>query len=139
MLEFQTPPPRITGSHCAKLLAQEFWHGGECVSPANVLYIQTDDESWHRIAIDSGVVFWRVETTPSVPGASDDPGEYGSHPLVDIGERHKLLGRRLESVDTVDASDASEMHFRFDDGRSLVLIHRRDVDATSLEIRAPAA
>ena len=139
MLEFQTPAPRIAGSHCAKVLAQEFWFAGERVSPANVLHLQTDDGSWHRISIDSGVVFWRVEPTPSVPLVPEDSEEYGSHPLVDVGARHKLLGRRLERLEVVDGPLTGELQFHFDDGRSLVLIHRREVDATELEIRAPAA
>ena len=139
MLEFNAPLPRLAGARCSALLAQEFWHAGERVSPANALFLAVEGGAWHRIAIDCGIVFWRIETEPSLPGPEMDSDQYGQHPLVDIGAQYGLVGRQIQDVWAAQQREGDELLIQFENGPVVVLRALRDRDVTDLEIRAPAA
>ena len=139
MLEFQTPIPDLTGARCAALLVQEFWYAGKRVSPANVLFLAIQGGAWHRIAVDAGVVFWRVEAAPSLPTPEMDSEQYGQHPLVDIGVQNDLVGRQIQGVWATEHLDADEVLIQFRGGPAVVLRALPGRDVTDLEIRAPAA
>ena len=139
MLEFQSEVPDLRGARCEALIAQEFWYAGERVSSASVLYLKTEAAGWHRVAIDGGVLFWRVEAEPSFPRREDSGEEFGQHPLVDLGERHALVGRQIERVRVVEAPEVNELQFEFSDGIVVALRDFPGRDATDLEIRPPAA
>jgi hypothetical protein len=139
VIELQSPIPDLAGAHCEALIAQEFWHGGERVSPANVLFLKTEAGSWQRIVLDAGVLFWRTEAEPSFPTPADDSPEYGQHPLVDLAARHGLVGRRIEAVRVAERPDGDELQLEFSEGVVVALRDLRDQDATDLEIRVPAA
>lgn len=135
MFEFQQPIPPICGIRCTAVLAQEFWHGDECVSPANVLFLGLENGEWHRIAIDYRMVFWRIENTPSMPRPEDDSAEYGRHPVVDRGTKHDLIGRRIAAIRESESADAIELLIEFENGPTLALRDLRDRDATDLDTR----
>ena len=61
------------------------------------------------------------------------------HPLVDLGARHGLVGRRIEAVHMAERPDADEPQLEFNGGVVVALRDLSDRDATDLEIRAPAA
>src|SRR5690349_9428894 len=139
MIELQSPIPDLVGAHCEALIAQEFWYGGERVSPANVLFLKTRAGSWQRIVLDGGVLFWRTEAEPSFPTLADDSPEYGQHPLVDLAAQHALVGRRIEGVRVAEHTGADELQLEFSGGVVVALRELSGQDATDLEIRAPAA
>jgi hypothetical protein len=142
MLEFQSEAPDLVGSRCAGVLAQEFWYEGERVSPANVLFLGVESPKgpvWHRIVLDSGLVFWRVERAPSLLRSDDDSSQYGLHPIVDLGARHGFIGRQIAAVRVMETPDADELLLEFEGAPTLALRDVRSQDATELEIRPPAA
>jgi hypothetical protein len=142
MLEFLVEAPDLAGARCAGVLAQEFWYAGRRVSPANVLFVcveGADGLAWHRIALDVGLVFWRVEHAPSLPTSRDDSDLYGEHPVVNLGALYGLVGRRIVAVRAVEAADADELLFVFEDGPTIALRDVRGIDATDMEVRSPAA
>ena len=142
MLEFQTEAPDLVGARCAGVLAQEFWHAGERVSPANVLFLGVESPegpAWHRIVLDSGLMFWRVERAPSLPRTDDDSPQYGQHPVVDLGARHGFIGRRIAAVRVIETADADELLLEFEGAPTLALRDVHNQEATDLEIRPPAA
>jgi hypothetical protein len=100
--------PSIVGSPCEELLAQEYWHKGELVEPANVIYPRFGG-AWHRLCLDSPVVFWRRIPAPDPP-----TGEEGSaYPLVDLGKRCGVRGIVLDRLEVTSIEGGSEVRFGF--------------------------
>ncbi len=138
MIKFQSPIPDLTGARCRSLLAQEFWHNGKQVSAGNVLFLAVEGGAWHRIVLDGGTGFWRVEAEPSLPGPEMDSEEYGQYPVTDIGAKYGLVGRKIISVRLQDTLEAAELLIDFDDGTTLALRDLLEGDETNFEIRVPA-
>ena len=124
MLSFRDDIPQIAGRVCQSLKVQEYWHRGELVDGANVLFLQLDGGIWHRFFIDAGVVFWR---TVEMPDEKPDDG-FDRYPQADLGFRHDLIGKKLERVSTIDLPGGGEIRIEFEGGATLLL---RDVDDQS--------
>src|ERR1700730_14892436 len=98
MLDFHDPIPEIAHQACRALIAQEYWHHGELVCGANVLFLRLDDDMWHRFFSDAGVVFWKTVEAPEPPEEDGD----NRYPHTDIARLHGLTGKRLSSISTAD-------------------------------------
>jgi hypothetical protein len=98
-------PPDLAGLVCQGLIAEGFVCEGEIVTDTNVLYLQFADR-WHRMVIDSGVIFWRPQNTPPKPWAVEEEGWV--YPHFDLGVAAGLVGQRLThykmEADTVRCS-----------------------------------
>ena len=123
MPQLMGKPPELAGCTCTGLVLAEYWYQGRLCAPANVLWVRAD-EQWHRVCIDTGIVFWRNGAPDQIP---DEP-EYGySWPLVDIGKARGLEGLMISRY--VMSEDAGEVRiaFEFSNGQQFVLVHRDDV------------
>lgn len=129
MLEFHDPIPELAGQICLQFLSQEYWCGGDRVSPANALLLHLQDGGWHRFFIDAGVVFWRSQSDqPLLPPSVGDH----MYTLADLGERHRITGHTLLAVRATDLPGGGEIRLEFSDAPSVIL--RDQQDKTELEI-----
>jgi hypothetical protein len=105
--------PPLVGLACEELLAAEYWHAGELVEPANVIYLRFGG-AWHRLYFDCGIVFWRLyDRAPE--GVS--PGEKGfGCPLVDLGQRFGVQGVVVDRLAAAPIEGGSEVRFVFRNG-----------------------
>ena len=109
------------------------------MSAANALHLAVAGGDWHRIVLDSGIIFWHIRKELSLPTPEEDSGQYGQHPIVDLGMTYDLISRRIVSVGLSEEVDADELVITFDNGFAVALRASRDVDATGLALRAPAS
>jgi hypothetical protein len=131
MLELKNPIPDIAGRVCTALLAQEYWHQGERVTNANVLFLRLEDGVWHRFFLDAGALFWRTVDAPTFPPASTDNEEH-RYPVVDLAALHGFAGKKVVDVQAVDVAGGAELRLAFRNAPLLVL---RDVeDQTELRV-----
>ncbi len=133
MLEIKDPIPPLTGRRCVSLLVQEYWHEGDLVSAANVLYLCVEPGGWQRVYLDAGTLFWKPGRGPDAWAPADD-GEH-RHPLVDLSARLGVVGREVAGVETADLPSGGEVRIAFRGGPTLPY---RDVrDAPELVVLAP--
>jgi hypothetical protein len=120
----------IAGHKCEAFLYQEYWHDGQLVNEANVLFLKTDSNLWQRICFDCGVLFWREEkeaTSPPSQGRHD-------YPLIDLGLKYNLNGRRIEKLWQSLVPMQGEFGLSFEGGTQIIL--RNSNDRSILEIRS---
>src|SRR5688500_10309892 len=101
MLDVMNRIPDIAGRICTALVAQEYWHRGERVTAANVIFLRLEDGVWHRFLIDAGALFWRTVEVPDFEQATADTEEH-RYPVVDLGALHGFAGKQVVSVETLD-------------------------------------
>ena len=107
----------VTGRTVRRLLAQEYWYAGELSDPVNVLFAELNDERWVRFFFDTGVFFWSVVQSPTLP-ESDEKYQYS---LSDLG-----WSGIVENADLVESFDAARLRISFTDGRVLELNNSQD-------------
>jgi hypothetical protein len=127
-------PPALVGLPCEELLVSEYWHKGELVEPANVIYLRFGGR-WHRLYFDWAIVFWRPhDVAPeAVPQGEDD----FAYPLVDVGRRFGVRGVLLDGLMAAPIYGGSEVRFEFRNG--MVLVFSSVADTTTYSARPGAA
>jgi len=118
--------PDIVGKRCEGLICEAFDFKGERVADANVVHLRFS-ETWHRLIIDSGVIFWRLSEKTPAPWQVE--AENWSYPHTDIGIAFDLVGQRLTKLDMDTDNLSGEVRFLFEDGRTLI-VESRDGDCT---------
>jgi hypothetical protein len=105
--------PSLGGQPCEELLVSEYWHKGELVEPANVVYLRFGG-AWHWLYFDSGIVFWRSHdrAPESVPPGEEDY----AYPLVDLGRRFDIRGVILDRLEAAQIEGGSDVRFEFHSG-----------------------
>jgi hypothetical protein len=126
--------PSLVGLPCEELLASEYWHKGELVEPANVVYLRFGGR-WHRLYFDCGIVFWRPHdrTPESVPPGEED----FAYPLIDLGRRFGVRGVVLDRLEAAPIEDGSEVRFEF--RNSVVVVFSCIADTTTYRVEPGAA
>jgi DNA-binding SARP family transcriptional activator len=128
MLVCREALPNVAGEQCQALLLQAHYYRGQLVNEANVLFLRLA-AGWHRIFIESGVVFWHTVDAPdtnSAASAADDSnpdGDRHHYTVTDLGAAHGLIGRRLADVTTVDLASGGELRLLFAGGACVTFRH----------------
>jgi hypothetical protein len=132
MLMFHDEIPEIAGQRCEALIGQQYWYRGELTGDPDVLFLKLTDDSWHKVFIDAGVLFWKLVDGPDPPAEDVDYGFKWT--LTDVGGSRGLVGKVLRSITTHDLPGGGELRFDFDGAPTLIL---RDVDDQSYLLTAP--
>jgi hypothetical protein len=120
----------IAGHKCEAFLCRQYWYKGQLLDEANVLFLKTDSNLWHRICFDCGVLFWKEEKeASSMP--SQGPYEY---PLVNLASKYKLGDRLIEKVWQSLTPMHGELGLSCEGGTQVIL--RNTNDRSTLEIRS---
>jgi hypothetical protein len=123
MLIIHSPLPDVRGRKCVRLLCQQFEHHGKLVDEVNAVFFVFDDDSWHKVFFDCGVLLWKAAS----PLADTQPIDGFNYPIVDLLPRFPLADRVIENVSTVELSDGTvELRLRFFDAGLFVLRERAD-------------
>jgi hypothetical protein len=122
-------PPHLAGQRCNAVLCQQYWHRGELVEAANVVFLCFEGR-WHRLYFDYAIVFWR--TAESGPEPFQAPELESDYPVVDLAEERGLRGVRLlhYRMEPLGVSGA-QVTFAFENGARLAF--RCIDDVTSYE------
>lgn len=124
-VEVRGTPPNLDLQVCHEFLCEQYWHKGELVEAANVIYFKFGD-GWHRLTFDQGIICWRQQRERPNPYMMP---ELESETRMDnFGERYHLLGRRLRSYSTRPISGGSEVVFSFEGDR--IVTFRNVADRT---------
>jgi hypothetical protein len=123
-------PPAVVGLPCDEVLVSEYWHDGERVEPANVVYLRFGGR-WHRLYFDYGIVFWRPQE--SAPEAVPPGGEGYAYPLVDLGRQAGVCGVVLDRLEAAPIAGGSEVRFAFRNGADLVFRSIADITTYHVE------
>ncbi|HEX4506987.1 MAG TPA: hypothetical protein VH722_14755 [Alphaproteobacteria bacterium] len=115
--------PDILGKPCEGLICEAFDYNGTRVDDANVVHLRFSG-IWHRLIIDSGVIFWRISEKTPAPWQVEAEG--WSYPHTDIGVAFGLVGQRLAKLDMNTSNLAGEVRFVFEDGRALIIEGQED-------------
>jgi hypothetical protein len=101
---------------CDAILCEQYWYKGQLTEPANVVHLFVAGQ-WHRLAIDMGIMFWRVSS------AAPEPYQMGDIEaevrLDDLGDRLDFAGLKLESYIPSVIPGGSQVRFNFKGGRSV--------------------
>ncbi|MBC7529621.1 MAG: hypothetical protein H7308_19000 [Chthonomonadaceae bacterium] len=117
--------PDLAGCVCTALLCQQFWYRGELSADANVVFLETDGQQWHRFSIDAGEVFWRLVASPDlIETSSEDEFHY---PHVEIGEGLNLIGKRITGISLVREERKTSLVLAFSDNSQLCLHNEQDI------------
>jgi hypothetical protein len=115
-VEVRGTPPSLEQQVCDELLCEQYWHKGELVEAANVIYLRFGPD-WHRLTFDHGIIFWRLQRERLCP---DTMPELESETRIDnIGEHYDLSGRRLLSYRASAITGGSEVVFSFEGSRAV--------------------
>ena len=106
-------PPDLAGLICEGLLCEGFVMGGELLASANVVFLRFED-IWHRLCIDCGVIFWKVQERTPEPWAVE--GEGWTYPHVNVGSFAGVVGHRLDHYTMRTTADGGQVVFVFDGG-----------------------
>jgi len=117
--------PPLVGAICQALLCERFEYLGHLESPSNVVYICVTS-TWHRLVIDGGVVFWRVQNNEPKPWAT--PKENCAYPHRNLGKEFHLAGEIISAVKVSRLNQVVEVALRFSNGKCFTL---RNYDDTS--------
>jgi hypothetical protein len=108
--------PNIEGLVCEQLMAEEYWHDGNLVSSANVVYILVSS-CWHRLTIDRGELFWRSsQPTPEPYQMSKLKSEVR---IIDLGILYGVKQLVLDRIDSKTIDDGAAVIFVFRGGRTV--------------------
>lgn len=107
------------------LIRQEYWYKGNLSEHANVIFLQVNDELWHRFFIDAGDLFWKIVSSPDEADTTADEEFHYTH-VDEMAKRSDLRGRTIEAVVAMDKGTSleltvSELHVRLSGGVTLVL------------------
>jgi hypothetical protein len=116
-------PPELSGRICTALICEQFWHHGEQISVANVIYIRAD-QTWHRLALDAGVIHWRRQ--PETPEPWEVPEEGWSYPHHDLAQQEDLTGLRFSGYAMQASAIGCSVEFSFENGRRLAFEETQD-------------
>lgn len=116
-------PPELAGLLCDALICEGYFYKGELIANANVVYLCFED-TWHKLVIDCGVIFWRQQVKLPKPWAVENEGfEY---PHVDVGADAGVIGHRLESYEMATSTNGGHVTFLFDQGRIITIDNEND-------------
>ena len=130
MLSLERPIPDVVGAVCRELIAQHHYYRGTRVPDATVLSLRLDERGWHRIFIESDLVFWQPVNGPDIPGQHDR--HHTS--VVDVAAALGHAGKRVLGVAVRDLPAGGEVELTFEDAPAVVL--RRTGADSSLIVRA---
>jgi hypothetical protein len=116
-------PPDLSGRICTAFICEQFWHDGVQISAANVIYIRAD-ETWHRLALDAGIIQWREQTDTPQPWEVAEEG--WSYPHHDLAQKESLHGVRFISYSMHASEVGCSVEFSFANGRRLVFEEVQD-------------
>jgi hypothetical protein len=122
-LEVHGEWPHRRGQTCDACIAEEYWHEGTLDVPANVVWLRTG-VTWHRLAIDCGVVFWR--TADAGPKAYEMPELCGEVRLRDIGRELGLTGETIDEIAGAPAVGGADVWIGFRSGLRVTFRDRDD-------------
>jgi len=122
-LEVHGEWPRLRGLSCDACIAEEYWHESQLDQPANVVWLRTGG-TWHRLAIDFGVVFWR--SADAGPEAYEMPDLRGEVRLRDIGRELGVSGETIDEVGGTPALGGADVWVHFRSGLRVTFRNRDD-------------
>ena len=128
------PIPELRGAICTKLVQQKYWHQGQQVEQANVVYLQVDNKQWHRFFIDAGVLFWKIVDRPDNWDTKVEDEHH--YPQTDMAEQYGLVGREIESITSKNRGLVSELQVRLSGG--IILVLKNECDLTAFAIVSDA-
>lgn len=116
-VEVKGTPPNLAQRVCDELLCEQYWHKGELVEAANVIYFRFGLD-WHRLTFDHGHIFWRQQRERPCPYTMS---ELESETRIDnLGERRDLSGRRLLSYRASVITGGLEVVFMFEGDQTVI-------------------
>lgn len=116
-------PPDLAGSICEGLICQGFAAGGELLASANVVFVRFEGV-WHRLCIDCGVIFWKMQEQTPEPWAVEEEG--WTYPHIDVGASAGVIGHHLDHYEMKTTGVSGQVVFVFDDGRSIIIDNEHD-------------
>lgn len=122
-VEINGQPPELRGQTCEAFLCEQFWSNGELVDIANVVHLLFEGQ-WHRLTIDSGIVFWARRD--EAPESWAIPEEGASFPLFDLGAEAGVLGAKLTTYRMEPTPGGSRVTFVFENAREVILDNHAD-------------
>lgn len=128
-------PPAIVGLPCDELMVSEYWHQGELIEPANVVYLRFAGR-WHRLYFDFGIVFWRPHEF--APDGADPSEENLAYPLIDLGQQMGVRGVILDRLEAEPIVGGSEVQFTFRNGVRLTFSNVADTTTYRAESSSAA-
>jgi hypothetical protein len=111
-------PPELAGSICEALVCESFVSNGEVVATANVVFLRFRG-IWHRLCIDGGVIFWKMQDQTPAPWSVMDEG--WTYPHVDVGSAAGVIGRRLDHYEMTANERGAQVELVFDHGRGIII------------------
>jgi len=109
-LEIHGTQPSVEGLACEGLFAEEFWQNGNLASSANVVYFLVAG-IWHRLAIDCGIIFWRL--AKEVPKPYKMPELHAEVRIIDLGVQYGIKGKTLDSIQAAPIEGGSVVTLNF--------------------------
>ncbi len=111
-------PPELAGLVCEALICQGFVSDDEVVTTAGVVFLRFRDV-WHRLNIDAGVIFWKVQDQTPEPWNVMEEG--WAYPHVDVGAAAGVIGLRLDHYEMTATDRGARVAFSFDHGREVII------------------
>lgn len=106
--------PSLEGKPFQEFISQAYWHKGELVEEANVVWVRQDNDS-HHLCFDCSIIFWRVyDTGPSYEEAQE--GDIWVYPLENLIEKYSLSGIPLDRIEQDAEGSAAYVTFKFENG-----------------------
>ena len=121
--------PEAGGQPLEGLVCESFEFNGRVESPANVVYVKLSGV-WHRLSIDAGVVFWRVESSPPSPWAV--PAEGWNYPHRDVGAEFELVGLSVSATQASQSQGRAMVELAFANGKRFIVSNENDASSFRL-------
>jgi hypothetical protein len=103
-VEVRGTPPNPIQQMCDEILCGQYWHRGELVEAANVIYFRFG-EDWHRLPLIKETSSGASSESAQVHTMSELESEVR---IDDLGEHCDLSGRRLRLYSARIISEGSE-------------------------------
>ncbi|RXH12061.1 hypothetical protein EAS56_18370 [Bradyrhizobium guangzhouense] len=116
-------PPELAGLLCEAFICEGCVCKGEIVAGANVFYLCFAG-TWHRLAIDCGVIFWWPVLEE--PGPWKIASEGWEYPHIDLGAAAGVVGHRLREYRMEIVAAGGSVIFHFDNDRTIAIDNEND-------------
>jgi hypothetical protein len=111
-------PPELAGLKYTGLLCQASVCDGQLIEGANTVHLKFED-TWHRLNIDCGMIFWKQSNKAPGSWASKEAG--WEYPLVDVGGPAGVIGELLGHYEMSTTSTGGCVVFVFVNGRRIII------------------
>jgi len=124
--------PEIVNQICKHIFIQEYYYQNNLKEEVSAAFFLVDD-SWYRLTIDSGVIFWRSKTEAPEPFSM--PGIDGECKIIDLNKQVSINDKRIQKIESIYRKENEfDAMVRISlDGTILEFINKNDV--TKLRIR----